>query len=311
MTDNVIQLFTKGEVQSQDKKFTRLVGGFGEDKPMITTKQIGELMGLQTSIVNRTITRNIAHFEDELDILDLKSVMPQWHSKIGYSKNAYNASKNIYALSRSGFLLYLKFAEGSKAVELYKDFLEDYFQTKAENESMKKSIEQTLEELKEEKAFLLGKAIMSVSDADKVEFMQLAEKKTNQIIELEKSMSEKDIVEKLSSKLTLAEMIENSKSNYDVDSFSKILNIKGLGRNNMFKWMKENKMLMSNNKPYQHYMIYFSVIPVTKNGYTNYKPLIKPNGVDYLMKRLIKAGKVITKSVEDVLKELEGLEKAN
>lgn len=43
MENKVINLFTKGEVNVQDRKFTRLVGGFGEDNPVISVKQIAEL----------------------------------------------------------------------------------------------------------------------------------------------------------------------------------------------------------------------------------------------------------------------------
>ena len=132
--DNVIQLFTDGEVQTKDNRvYTRLIGGFGDNKPMMTTKQIAELMGYDNSIIARTINRNVEHFTEGIDIIDLKSAMPEWQSEIGYSKNAYNASKNIYVLSHSGFLLYLKFAEGDKAVEIYKNFIEDYFKIKTEN----------------------------------------------------------------------------------------------------------------------------------------------------------------------------------
>lgn len=40
----------------------------------------------------------------------------------------------------------------------------------------------------------------------------------------------------------------------DVDTFSKALGIKELGRNNMYKWFRNNKYLMKNNRPYQHYI---------------------------------------------------------
>lgn len=313
MENNQIKLFTEGTVEAQERIFTRLVGGFGEDKPTITVKQISDLMGYDVKVVNQTINRNIEEFtKEEGFILDLKEITESDHNleilkSIGYSKMSVSKAKNIYILSQAGFLLYLKFAEGNRAIELYKSFMEDYFKTKAENESMKDAIEKTLEQLKEEKAMLLGKTIMSASDSEKIELLQMVENKNNQIIELEKSMSESATIEKLSSKLELADAIENSKSNYDIGKLSKVLNIKGIGRNKMFEWMKDTKLLMKDNSPYQQYMEYFSVIPViTPHGYTTYKTLVKPKGVDFIMKRLIKDGKLISKSVEQVLDELEG-----
>src|SRR5574343_497551 len=86
------------------REFTRLVGGFGQDNPILTTKQIAELMGYENSVVARAINRNIEHFEEGVDILDLKVTMPEWNSEIGYTQKAFNASKNIYILSQSGFL---------------------------------------------------------------------------------------------------------------------------------------------------------------------------------------------------------------
>lgn len=306
----VINLFENGAVEKDNRKFTRLVGGFNEESSILTTKQIGKLLNLDNRVVNQTINRNIKSFTENVDIIDLKLAVTESDSEllsnIEYTHNAYNASKNVYILSKSGFLVYLKFAEGDKALGVYKDFLEDYFKTKAENESMKQSIEQTLIQLKEEKAMMLGKAIMAKSDIERIEFMQLSEAKNEQIIQLEKSISEQHIVEKLSSKLHMSELIENSKSNYDISKFTKILDVKGLGRNKMFEWLRENKLLMNDNVPYQQYAQYFSVIPVVNDkGYTNFKTLLKPKGIDYVMKRLIKDGKVITKSIDDVLSELE------
>lgn len=52
-------------------------------------------------------------------------------------------------------------------------------------------------------------------------------------------------------------------------------------------------------------MKYFSVANIpTGNGYINYKTMIKPSGISYLIKKLEKDGKLINKSVNDILKEL-------
>ncbi|UUV25854.1 MULTISPECIES: phage antirepressor KilAC domain-containing protein [Lysinibacillus] len=300
-----VELFQSGIVKSKDREFTRLVGGFGNDSPIITTKQIAELMGYENSIVNRTIKRNFDSFEENVDILDLKSAMPEWQNEIGYTKNAYNASKNVYILSKSGFLLYLKFAEGDKAVEIYKDFLEDYFQTKAENEHMKSGIQEQIEKWKEKKAFAFGMSIMSQSDDDKVKYLNEVEEANAQILELEKIVSKEEVVKSLQSKIHMSELIENTDGHFDIGNFAKIIGVEGLGRNNLFKWLREQKILQSNNIPYQKYMDYFKVIPVVNQfGKTNDKPLLKSKGVDFLVKRLIKDDKIVTKSVSQILNEL-------
>lgn len=84
----------------------------------------------------------------------------------------------------------------------------------------------------------------------------------------------------------------------DVDTFSKTLNIKELGRNNMYKWLRENKYLMRNNKPYQHY-INQGLFKLKSVGYrTNcvgeqiplFKTYISIKGCGYLLDKLIKDG---------------------
>lgn len=84
----------------------------------------------------------------------------------------------------------------------------------------------------------------------------------------------------------------------DVDTFSKALNIKELGRNNMYKWLRENKYLMRNNKPYQHY-INQGLFKLKSVGYrTNcigeqiplFKTYISIKGCGYLLDKLVKDG---------------------
>ena len=126
---SVIELNTQGIISTKDgRKFTRLVGGFGENMPVITVKQIAELMNYDNSIVTRTINRNAEHFVEGVDIIDLKAAIVQRDNEflttIGYTQNAFNASRNIYILSHQGFLIYLQIAD---IKDDYSDFVEKYF----------------------------------------------------------------------------------------------------------------------------------------------------------------------------------------
>lgn len=311
---NIIKLFTDGKVKSNEREFTRLIGGFNEEENAISDLQIAELLNHKNGArhVRELINKNINKFEKNLHYIDLNERVDKTDTlketliSLGYSKQSLTQAKNIYILSKSGFLLYLKFAEGEKAVEVYKDFLEDYFKTKAENVHMKIGIQEQIEKLKEKKASALGMSIMSQKDEDKLKYMNLVEECNVQILELEKLLSKEEVVKDLQSKIHISELIENAKSNYDIGIFSKVLDVNGMGRNNLFKWLKEQKILDKNNVPYQHYMKYFKVIPViNEKGFQSSKTLLQPKGVDYIVKRLIKGGKVITKSVEEILGELE------
>ena len=100
---NVIKLATKGNIKTNDgREFTRLVGGFGEDKPVITDKQIAELLGYHKKErqVRVQINNNIDHFEDS-DLIDLRRVhdldtLPEVLIPLGYAKQSITQAKNIY-----------------------------------------------------------------------------------------------------------------------------------------------------------------------------------------------------------------------
>ena len=74
--------------------------------------------------------------------------------------------------------------------------------------------------------------------------------------------------------------------------FAKNLAIKGFGRNNIFKWLKAKKILMSSTEPYQTYVErgYFVRKPSKEkiNGEFKYKTMLTPKGTVWLTK-LIKA----------------------
>ena len=158
--NNIIKLVTKDSVSINNREFTRVMGGFNENSVIVTVKQIGELLDKEDKHINEVINRNIKSFTNEY-LLDLKSVSLndrdiEMLNSLGYSKQSISNSKNIYILSQAGFLLYLKFAEGDKAIELYKNFIEDYFKTKAENIVMEKTLQEILKLLQDEKVFILG-----------------------------------------------------------------------------------------------------------------------------------------------------------
>ena len=110
----------------------------------------------------------------------------------------------------------------------------------------------------------------------------------------------------------LTDSFLNGKDCYDVGTYSKIISAKDtntnkiLGRNKLFQWLKDNKILMSNNMPYQNMMDYFKVISVENkfNGHINNKTLITPKGIKYIYKRLLKDNKVIEKDFETIISEL-------
>ena len=300
-------------VKSKDREFTRLVGGFNEGEPVISDLEVAKFLNHKNGArhVRELVARNLKYFEEGLHIIDLNKGVDQSDTlkdtliSSGYSKQAIAQAKNIYILSKAGFLLYLKFAEGDKAVSIYKDFLEDYFQTKAENEHMKLGIQEQIEKWKEKKALAFGMSVMAKTEDERIKYLTAVEEANTEILELEKINSKEEVVKGLQSKLHVSNLIENSKSDYDIGTFAKILKVDGIGRNKLYDFLRDEKILMESKIPYQQYMKYFTVIPVTKNNFTNNKALIKSNGVEFVVNRLIKSGRMVTRSVSDILKELD------
>lgn len=75
-----------------------------------------------------------------------------------------------------------------------------------------------------------------------------------------------------------------------VSEFSKNLAIKGLGQNNLYKWLKGRGFLQQNNQPYQQYVArgYFVMKPYEEKikGEVRYKTMITPRGTAWLSKML-------------------------
>lgn len=88
--------------------------------------------------------------------------------------------------------------------------------------------------------------------------------------------------------------VTDSKQAIPIGDVAKILDM-GIGRNKLFEFMREEKILMPDNSPYQKYIDagYFRIVEqkYEKNGdtYINLKTLVFQKGVDYIRKRLLKS----------------------
>ena len=211
--NNIIKLVTKDSVSINNREFTRVMGGFNENSVIVTVKQIGELLDKEDKHINEVINRNIKSFTNEY-LLDLKSVSLndrdiEMLNSLGYSKQSISNSKNIYILSQAGFLLYLKFAEGDKAIELYKNFIEDYFKTKAENIVMEKTLQEILKSLQDEKVFVLGSMFVEQDNSKKMELFNRSETLNNKIKDIEITLSKENLIEQMQDTIVIADSFTN------------------------------------------------------------------------------------------------------
>lgn len=121
---------------------------------------------------------------------------------------------------------------------------------------------------------------------------------SKQLTELEVKEATTPLLAKIEEDKPLVDFAENivsSSDNIQVGDFAKIIkdeNIK-LGRNKLYEWLRENKYIMKDNKPYQNrvdqglfLMDEYVYNTPYKKGCIGFKTLISPKGQIYLMEKL-------------------------
>lgn len=103
----------------------------------------------------------------------------------------------------------------------------------------------------------------------------------------------------LKPKAEFFDAVTDSKDAIPMANVAKVLGFKGIGRNNLFKILREEKILQPNSIPYQEYIDrgYFRVVeqrydkPYGEVG-INIKTLVFQKGIDFIRKLLINKGYV-------------------
>lgn len=91
--------------------------------------------------------------------------------------------------------------------------------------------------------------------------------------------------------------VTGSTDTIDIGSVAKVLNIPNMGRNKLFAFLRENKILNRRNEPYQEYVDkgYFRQIETSweHNGTThiNLKTVVFQKGLDFIRQTIAKKGK--------------------
>lgn len=96
-------------------------------------------------------------------------------------------------------------------------------------------------------------------------------------------------------KVAFYEAVTGSKDTVDLGTVSKVLNIKGFGRNNLFDFLRDRGVLMAGNIPYQKF-VDAGCFRVIESKYTkpdgsthvNFKTVVYQKGID-MIRRLIES----------------------
>ena len=123
------QLSVGNIVNVGDMKFHSIEGGFGKDKKAMLVKEIAEIHGRELFKVNQLINDNRKRFIDGQDIMDIRAnTFEVLGQKLGFTKQSFNQSKNVYILSERGYAKLLKIMDDDLAWEKYDQLVDGYFQ---------------------------------------------------------------------------------------------------------------------------------------------------------------------------------------
>jgi phage antirepressor YoqD-like protein len=127
-------------------------------------------------------------------------------------------------------------------------------------------------------------------------------------------------------KTTIVDEFLGSKGLYGVDSVAKTLGIKGMGRNNLYEYLRDNKIIMTDTyldkhdkkkagaKHYEAYAQYVNAQQyfihrsrTVQMGFKTIEQLVAmftPKGVEWIIKRLQKDNYIPTKDLKTIVGEL-------
>ena len=110
----------------------------------------------------------------------------------------------------------------------------------------------------------------------------------------EREQATLQLLEVAKPKIEFFNAVADSKDAVPMNEVSKVLAVKGMGRNNLFEFLRNQKILMNNNIPYQKYvdLSYFRVVEqkYMKQGEEciTFKTLVYQRGLDFIRKTLLK-----------------------
>lgn len=155
-------------------------------------------------------------------------------------------------------------------------------------------------ELTKKEALLLASgynAVLRLKIIDKLE--EFSKPRTHlEVIDSERALLisniEKDkIIQLMQPKAEFFDQVTGSENCFDMADVAKVCNL-GIGRNTLFQFLRDNKILRENNTPYQNYVDsgYFRVI---ESKYSkpdgsiniNLKTVVYQKGIDFIIKRFV------------------------
>ncbi|MEC1663329.1 phage antirepressor KilAC domain-containing protein [Bacillus halotolerans] len=231
---------------------------------VLTTAQLAEVYGTDPERINKNFNRNKQRYEAGKHFILLEGEdLKDFRSK-GQIDLSIKMSR-LYLWTEKGALLHAKSLNTDQAWDAYEMLVDDYFKMREQ---------------------LISQPIPSYMIDNSIQRAErwIQEQKERERIESEKLLLEQQVTE-YQPKVEKYHQFLDADGLMDIGSLAKELNIKGFGRNKLFAFLKDEKILMANNLPYQTYMNrgYFVIksVPTTKIGYVS-KTYLTPKGADFI-----------------------------
>ncbi|MEC0385905.1 phage antirepressor KilAC domain-containing protein [Bacillus velezensis] len=231
---------------------------------VLTTEQLAEAYGANVESVTKNFNRNKGRYTEGkhyflLQGEDLRDFRANGQIDLLPNKN------RLYLWTEKGALLHAKSLNTDQAWDTYEMLVDDYFKIKTQ------LISQTVPSYMIDNS--IDRAKRWIEERMELEMIEQSRVRlANQVLE------DRPKVEKYHQFLDADGLM-------DIGSLAKELNIKGFGRNKLFTFLKDQKILMANNLPYQKYMgrglFEVKSVPTSKIGYVS-KTYLTPKGADYI-----------------------------
>ena len=166
-------------------------------------------------------------------------------------------------------------------------------ESKYVRKKMIKYIEKLEQEIKKPKEYTIKELLqMQLESIEKIERLELENNEKQKVIE-EKG----NIISEQKPKAEFYDKVTESEDMFDFKKVAKIINVKGLGRNNLIALLREQKILDYSNTPYQRYVTqgYFKVVEKNYidffgNTRISTKTVVFQKGIDFILRLLKRLG---------------------
>lgn len=266
-----------------------------QGKRVVTLKEIDQCHGRPDGTASRNFRKNREHFVEGEDYFKICPDEIRRHKIMSISPKV---REDIAFITESGYLMLVKSFTDDLAWVVQRQLVNTYFRNQGStsteikvcDESTDKIIDAYLPQADEPTRMLLRATFMAMNNLSN----QVGVLKTeNKALEAENTKKE-NIIQENQPKVDFAEGITASKGTISMSQFAKMVSKetgKTIGRNAILLWLRQQKILMRTNEPYQMYKKYFEYIPVLNHwGKGGFATRVTGKGQKWLFERLRKAG---------------------